>query len=353
MPMAARRMRRAAVIGPAPVARTAATVATVAVVAHGVNRRIGSARRPPPLIHSVRPHCQRRLPGARSRRGRRDGATGTGIRRAQAALVTRRRRPGLSSSRSPVPHPAAAAVADAGRADPGRPSRPDASVVGRRAERRGPGRAPGRSAAEVARLADRVVVGRRADRTRAAPRLAALGATAARRLPVQALVDGDRRRRPRGLPRRGRRRLDDRSRRHRDDRVAGRRVHHAVDALDDQAGGHDAAHRGRAASSSSDLSASLDALAHAFDWEPEIGPETGADGSKRAVLGFRLPESARVELLEPAAVVGARGVPASLGTRHLVGAHRGTRPRRQGRRPPGARHAVPHRADGLRCSRKR
>jgi len=27
------------VIGPAPVARTAATVATVAVVAHGVNRR--------------------------------------------------------------------------------------------------------------------------------------------------------------------------------------------------------------------------------------------------------------------------------------------------------------------------
>jgi hypothetical protein len=39
MPLAARRMRRAAVIGPAPVARTAATVATVAVVAHGVDRR--------------------------------------------------------------------------------------------------------------------------------------------------------------------------------------------------------------------------------------------------------------------------------------------------------------------------
>ena len=39
MPLARRRMRRAAVIGPAPVARTAATVGTVAVVAHGVNRR--------------------------------------------------------------------------------------------------------------------------------------------------------------------------------------------------------------------------------------------------------------------------------------------------------------------------
>jgi hypothetical protein len=39
MPLAARRMRRAAVIGPAPVARTAATVGTVAVVAHGIDRR--------------------------------------------------------------------------------------------------------------------------------------------------------------------------------------------------------------------------------------------------------------------------------------------------------------------------
>ena len=39
MPLAARRMRRAAVIGPAPVARTAATVGTAAVVAHGVGRR--------------------------------------------------------------------------------------------------------------------------------------------------------------------------------------------------------------------------------------------------------------------------------------------------------------------------
>ena len=39
MGMARRRMRRAAVIGPAPVARTAATVGTAAVVAHGVHRR--------------------------------------------------------------------------------------------------------------------------------------------------------------------------------------------------------------------------------------------------------------------------------------------------------------------------
>ena len=40
MGIARRRVRRAAVIGPAPVARTAATVATVAVVAHGVDRRM-------------------------------------------------------------------------------------------------------------------------------------------------------------------------------------------------------------------------------------------------------------------------------------------------------------------------
>jgi hypothetical protein len=39
MGIARRRMRRAAVIGPAPVARTAATVATAAVVAKGVDRR--------------------------------------------------------------------------------------------------------------------------------------------------------------------------------------------------------------------------------------------------------------------------------------------------------------------------
>jgi hypothetical protein len=40
MGIARRRVRRAAVIGPAPVARTAATVGTVAVVAHGVDRRM-------------------------------------------------------------------------------------------------------------------------------------------------------------------------------------------------------------------------------------------------------------------------------------------------------------------------
>ena len=40
MGMARRRMRRAAVIGPAPVARTAATIGTAAVVAHGVGRRV-------------------------------------------------------------------------------------------------------------------------------------------------------------------------------------------------------------------------------------------------------------------------------------------------------------------------
>jgi hypothetical protein len=39
MGLARRRMARAAVVGPAPVARTATTVATAAVVVHGVNRR--------------------------------------------------------------------------------------------------------------------------------------------------------------------------------------------------------------------------------------------------------------------------------------------------------------------------
>ena len=39
MGIARRRIRRAAVIGPAPVARTVTTVATAAVVANGVNRR--------------------------------------------------------------------------------------------------------------------------------------------------------------------------------------------------------------------------------------------------------------------------------------------------------------------------
>ena len=39
MGIARRRLRRAAVIGPAPVVRATTTVATAAVVAHGVNRR--------------------------------------------------------------------------------------------------------------------------------------------------------------------------------------------------------------------------------------------------------------------------------------------------------------------------
>ena len=43
MPLARRRMRRGGVVGPHPVARTAATVGTVAVVAHGVNRRMTGA----------------------------------------------------------------------------------------------------------------------------------------------------------------------------------------------------------------------------------------------------------------------------------------------------------------------
>ena len=39
MPLARRRMGRPGVVGPRPVARTAATVGPVAVVAPGVNRR--------------------------------------------------------------------------------------------------------------------------------------------------------------------------------------------------------------------------------------------------------------------------------------------------------------------------
>jgi hypothetical protein len=44
MPLARRRLRRAAVIGPAPVARTAAVVGTAAVAARGVNRRMARRR---------------------------------------------------------------------------------------------------------------------------------------------------------------------------------------------------------------------------------------------------------------------------------------------------------------------
>ena len=46
MGLARRRVRRAAVIGPAPVARTAATVATAAVVTYAVVRRRSRRRSP-------------------------------------------------------------------------------------------------------------------------------------------------------------------------------------------------------------------------------------------------------------------------------------------------------------------
>jgi hypothetical protein len=49
-----------------------------------------------------------------------------------------------------------------------------------------------------------------------------------------------------------------------------------------------------------DLDRRLDEITGALSWEPEAGPERGADGSRRAVLGFQLPESARIELLTPA-----------------------------------------------------
>jgi Glyoxalase/Bleomycin resistance protein/Dioxygenase superfamily len=49
-----------------------------------------------------------------------------------------------------------------------------------------------------------------------------------------------------------------------------------------------------------DLDRSLDALADFLAWEPELGPENGESGSRRAVLGFRVRRSARIELLAPA-----------------------------------------------------
>jgi hypothetical protein len=52
-----------------------------------------------------------------------------------------------------------------------------------------------------------------------------------------------------------------------------------------------------------DLARSLDQLAETFGWRPEQGPERALDGSRRAVLGFRMARSARIELIEPA---GAR-----------------------------------------------
>jgi hypothetical protein len=49
-----------------------------------------------------------------------------------------------------------------------------------------------------------------------------------------------------------------------------------------------------------DVDRRVDELAQAFGWDPEVGPEIGTDGSRRALLGFRLPQSARIELLAPA-----------------------------------------------------
>lgn len=54
-----------------------------------------------------------------------------------------------------------------------------------------------------------------------------------------------------------------------------------------------------------DLDHCLDELGFAFGWEPERGPEEAHGGSRRAVLGFRLPQSARIELLEPGAATEA------------------------------------------------
>ena len=68
MPLARARMGRPGVVGPRPVARTAATVGTVAVVAHGVNRRSDRRedRRPSLLI---RPRALCRAPAWNNRGG--------------------------------------------------------------------------------------------------------------------------------------------------------------------------------------------------------------------------------------------------------------------------------------------
>jgi len=50
-----------------------------------------------------------------------------------------------------------------------------------------------------------------------------------------------------------------------------------------------------------DLDHRVDELVGTFAWEPERGPERGADGARRAVFGFRVAQSARVEMIEPAA----------------------------------------------------
>jgi hypothetical protein len=49
-----------------------------------------------------------------------------------------------------------------------------------------------------------------------------------------------------------------------------------------------------------DLDRTLDCLMKTFDWEPEQPPDRADDGSRRAVLGFTLGQSARIEVLQPA-----------------------------------------------------
>jgi hypothetical protein len=48
-----------------------------------------------------------------------------------------------------------------------------------------------------------------------------------------------------------------------------------------------------------ELDRRLDELAAAFSWEPEVGPQNGENGWRRAVLGFRVAQSSRLEMLVP------------------------------------------------------
>jgi len=48
-----------------------------------------------------------------------------------------------------------------------------------------------------------------------------------------------------------------------------------------------------------DLDRRLEAVARTFGWEPEL-VERGEGGARRATLGFTLPQSARIELIQPA-----------------------------------------------------
>jgi hypothetical protein len=77
----------------------------------------------------------------------------------------------------------------------------------------------------------------------------------------------------------------------------------AVDAPADAAGAHGPGSMVRTASRGflvDDLDRGVEAIADFFAWEPDVGPETGEGGARRAVLGFRVPRSARIELLAPA-----------------------------------------------------